>query len=447
MEENLPNKVDRLFNDALKKIKSDPSDNVWQKIEIALDEEDRKIALLSFRWKQYTVGAILLIVALGFSMKFYFHQQEMFKLTSSSGLKEINTLSGAKKMNLYGNKGQPKANSHVDRNTKMTSMLNLSPEEKMRQVSMEESEKNKLTNLNFRHHVSESGVTVLESGNDLTKVLSAPIIEPPLPAKSITLPVLPNDEAKNKQLTLVHQKTALKKRISITPYFLQEFAGYSLTDNDLTGSNGQEIEEHERNVFSASVGVYVNYMLSRRWVLQSGISYSWSNSNIDSGVSYAVKDNHGNVQYKLNTVSGYGYLHSASLRQPNVGDSVSTGKSYSQLHYLTIPLILSYWVPLGRFSLLIGAGGSFNVLTSAEIETKTYGNGDPEKEYAVNMMGLKKVNYGMILKLDLEYNVNSRLGVNMIPCFKNTLTPINLESSVTAYPYNFGIGLGMTYRF
>ena len=104
-------------------------------------------------------------------------------------------------------------------------------------------------------------------------------------------------------------------------------------------------------------------------------------------------------------------------------------------------------VPMKRFSLLIGAGASFNVLTSAEIETKTYGNGVPEKEYEVNMMGLKKINYGIMVKLDLEYRLNSKIGVNIIPCFKNTLTPINLETSVAAYPYNFGIGAGITYRF
>jgi len=51
------------------------------------------------------------------------------------------------------------------------------------------------------------------------------------------------------------------------------------------------------------------------------------------------------------------------------------------------------------------------------------------------------------VKLDLEYQINSNLGVNIIPCFKNTLSPINLQSAITAYPYNFGIGAGITYRF
>jgi hypothetical protein len=35
-----------------------------------------------------------------------------------------------------------------------------------------------------------------------------------------------------------------------------------------------------------------------------------------------------------------------------------------------------------------------------------------------------------------------------MPSFKNTLGPINTNnSSLSAYPYNFGIGAGITYLF
>lgn len=245
----------------------------------------------------------------------------------------------------------------------------------------------------------------------------------------------------------IHEKIPFIKRLSLTTYFSKEFVGYSLTDDDGTGAKGREIEQRERNVFSASVGFFANYQMSKNWVIQSGVSYSWSNSLIDSGTYYAVKDNHGDIQYKLNTLSGYGYLRPKTTAQPNIGDSISTGKSYTQLHYITIPLILSYRFLLKRFSVLIGTGASFNVLSSATINTNTYGNGDREKEYAVNLMGLKKINYGMEIKMDLEYHISSRLGVNIIPCFKNTLSPVNLETAVTAYPYNFGVGAGITVRF
>lgn len=243
------------------------------------------------------------------------------------------------------------------------------------------------------------------------------------------------------------EKYSLKNRLSITPYFSQEFAGYSLSDDDATAADGHEIENRERNVFSASLGIYLNYKMNKRWVIQSGISYSWSSSIIDSSKSYAVEDNSGNVQFKLNTISGYGYLQPSLAVQPSVGDSILAAKAYSQLHYLTIPLVLSYKFPLNRFSLLVGAGVSFNLLTGAEVETKIYGPNFNQDLSAIPIKGLKNINFGIIVKADLEYHINSIWGVSLIPCFKNSLTPINIHSALSAYPYNFGIGAGISYRF
>jgi len=419
MDENLPNKVDKLFAEGLQKFKSNPSEEVWDKIAEGLDEHDRKIAGTPIAWKQYIVVTALLIVGLNVLSRIYFHQKAIFKHETELRNKSPFPSIGTAETNLHGGEPESKTNLHNNGQRKIAVMQN----------------NNEGEDLTFSD-LSETPLVRVINQTVETRLPMVPISQPALSEKMTYRP-----------LTLIHQKMRFKDRLSVTPFFSQEFAGYSLADNDLTGVNGQEIEERERNVFSASLGFYINYKISKRWILQSGISYSWSNSNIDSGTSYAVIDNRGNIQYKLNTISGYGYLKPASLTQPNVGDSVYTAKSYSQLHYITVPLVLSYHIPLKRFSLLIGAGTSFNVLTGAELETKTYGQSVPEKEYSVNMMGLKKINFGMLVKLDIEYHFNSKMGINIIPCFKNTLSPINLESAVTAYPYNFGIGVGVTYRF
>ncbi len=446
MDEKLPNKVDRLFNDSLQKFKSDPSKDVWNKIEEELDEHDRKIAGSFFGWKQYTVAAILLTIGLSVLSKIYLHQEATFNhelvLRGKAGKSSVIPPKTKLPVRDLESKANLRDNDQDKNKGELPVLIADRKQKTIGNATQKTSRPDNITqNIDARNDIS---LSILNEAQH--QMAPAQAVE----SRSLLLPesqpALP-EKVTYKPLTVIHQKTRFKDRLSVTPYFSQEFAGYSLTDNDLTGVNGQEIEERERNVFSASVGFYINYKISKRWIFQSGISYSWSNSNIDSGTSYAVIDNHGNIQYKFNTISGYGYLKPTSSTNPNVGDSVYTAKSYSQLHYLTIPFVLSYHIPLKRFSLLIGAGASFNVLTGAEIETKTYGHGDPEKEYSVNMMGLKKVNYGMLLKLDIEYHINSSMGVNIIPCFKNTLSPINLESAVTAYPYNFGIGVGVTYRF
>jgi Outer membrane protein beta-barrel domain len=436
MGENLPNRVDQLFNDALQEFKDDPSEQVWNKIEDKLDEEDRKIVYFSYGWKKYVAVAILLAGGLGVLLKIYNKKQAIFTRESAMRSEADKKAILSQKINI------PDRNHEYSRGILLGIRIVTKREP---QGNLRQKKKLPVIFTQLTHGIAN--FESLESNINLIHKVSIQTVESHLQLISINPGTLVLKGKKDERLIIIYPKKRLKDRLSVTPYFSQEFAGYSLTDNDLTGVNGQEIEERERNVFSASVGFYINYKINKRWILQSGISYSWSKSNIDSGTSYAVVDNHGNIQYKLNTISGYGYLKPTSLTQPNVGDSVYTAKSYSQLHYLTIPLVISYRIPLRRFSLLIGAGASFNVLTGSEIETKTYGHGDPEKEYSVNMLGLKKVNYGMLVKLDMEYRINSNLGVNIIPCFKNTLSPINLESAITAYPYNFGIGVGFTYRF
>ncbi len=230
-------------------------------------------------------------------------------------------------------------------------------------------------------------------------------------------------------------------------YASKEFAGYNLTDNDLRGANGKEIESRERTIFSASAGINLNYRMSRKWSLQSGLTYSWSKSNIDSATSYAMQGDAGNVQFKFNSVLGYSYLHSPGAGTPILGDSISTANTLTRLDYLTLPLTLTYRIAAGRFAFVPAVGVTFNVLTQAYLETDVYGQGYSENESQILIRGLKKVNVGMLVKADLEYRLSKTLTAVLIPSFKRTLSPVNLKSAFSTYPYNFGIGTGLQIVF
>jgi Outer membrane protein beta-barrel domain len=413
MDERAQNNIDGFFRDSLLQARNDPPEAVWNKIELELDRDDRKIIYTKNIGTALTVASILFILT-GLSLFIEIQHQQI----KSSAVKSI--------------------------------LIKVLPKE-LRSAQVPGKSKTGNKNLYFNN----PAILIRNNNFHLEYSGHTGIYLTPIRADELKLPLLQSDPMitlpgsvtrTNDKMIIKYQKQNFKDRISITPYFSEEFAGYNFTDEDSTSPGGKEIEQRERNIFSASLGVYINYKLNKRWFFQTGLSYSWSSTNIDSSICYAVNDNSGRVQFKLNTISGYGYLQPSSAPQPIVGDSVLAGKAYSQLHYLTIPLILSYNIPFKRFSLLIGGGVSFNILTSAAIETKTYGYGYPEKEYEVNMMGLKKTNYGILVKADLEYHINTRVGIDLIPSFKNTLSPINLQTAVSAYPYNFGIGIGLTYQ-
>jgi hypothetical protein len=105
-------------------------------------------------------------------------------------------------------------------------------------------------------------------------------------------------------------------------------------------------------------------------------------------------------------------------------------------------------MPMHRFTLLAGAGMTFNVLTHAALETDIYGANYKQNESEIPIRGLKKINFGLLVKAEIQYRVTSKMAVSLIPSFKNTLGPINMgNSSLSAYPYNFGIGAGIVYLF
>jgi hypothetical protein len=428
MDEHQNNDLDNLFRGSLRFYKEKPSGSLWTKIEDNLDKEDRS-AYIARRGKRILIAASLLLILTGIG------------IYSSLTVHHIKTLAGqTKKAGI----DHPGSSSKIQQFNKSTSVNNVVLTNEM--------------DIHHNHPLTEYQIRFLRSGNpDINLLQNTGENEQPLISTqtlesgiSSIQPVSTDDlsqRASSEKLIVMPKNKSLSNKLSLTAFFSQEFAGYNLSDDDATAADGREIEQRERNAFSASMGFYLNYRINKRWTIQSGLSYSWSTSNIDSATSYAVKDNSGNVQFKMNTISGYGYLQSPPSLPPSVGDSVLTGKSYSRIHYLTVPLVLSYRIPLNRFSLLVGAGLSFNLLTNAYLETEIYGPNLREASTTTPINGLKKLYYGVILKADLEYQISKKLGINLIPSFKNSLSPINIHSALSAYPYNIGLGLGMSYLF
>src|ERR1700712_2194034 len=62
MDENLHHTVDKIFTDALQNNKADLSEDVWNKIDAGLDDEDRKISLIRRRRQFKNLTRVLLFL-------------------------------------------------------------------------------------------------------------------------------------------------------------------------------------------------------------------------------------------------------------------------------------------------------------------------------------------------------------------------------------------------
>lgn len=440
MDADKPNDINELFRDSLQPYLDEPSDAVWGKIENQLDKEDNLFYKARFLLLLRVCTCLLIVIfVMGILILVHFNYGHQIKRMPIRENQEGTS----------GLPGKTGGNHWSDKRGDFAGPV----------TSRESIHKDKLSYSHIvignSNHLS-SGTYIKLQGEPEQRVahlycLPAIVFQSPEQAtlsfrlgKNDLSADLTNDLKK----AVSSDNPSFLSRLSVTAYFSREFAGYNLSDhNDSAVASGKEIEKRERSVFSASGGVFLNYKLNRKWVIQSGLSYSWSSSILYPSESFAVKDNNGHVQFKVNTISGYGYLSSSSQVVPGVGDSVMMDRVYSNLHYLTVPLIASYGINLKRFTLLAGAGVSFNFLTSATVGTRILGSPSDHQESVVAMHGLKKVNYGVLLKAELQYNINSNWGVSLIPCFKNALSPINIRSDLSTYPYNFGIGLGIRHRF
>jgi hypothetical protein len=238
--------------------------------------------------------------------------------------------------------------------------------------------------------------------------------------------------------------TPFRSRFDLTAYLSQELAGYSLADHDSTGPHGREIEKRESTSFSTSVGVLISYQPKPHWVIQTGLGLSRSISVGNPGKAVAVKDNNGNISYQINTVTGYGYLASPGT---NIGDSVTTGKVTGKLDYISIPVVLARSWTFKRFSLLAGAGFSMNFLTRATMQASLASPSGTGQEKEVTQYGLRNFNYGFQLKVESRYQISQAYAIDLMITFKNSVGPVNSHTSYSTYPYNMGVGLGITRSF
>ncbi len=454
MDENWLHDIDGIFRDSLQSHLDEPSQAVWDKIENQLDREDILFYKSRSRLLRRICACLLVII-------FAFGSHVLLHYKYGEPVKSLGIYKGGKRVAFSPTKSG--TSPSIDRTNVVLppdadggvrskdGLINPGVEG----ISIDEDPAfyHKYT-FGAEDFLSGKSVQTQEVAYRKDGFLSiSPVINLQQPKSEISSFGLGKIGLHADQMNDLKKITSLENlpfltRFSVTAYFSKEFAGYNLSDNnDSTGANGKEIEKKERNVFSASVGIFVSYKLKKRWIIESGLSYSWSSSILDPSESFAVKDNNGNIQFKVNTITGYGYLPSSSSAVPNVGDSVLTDKVYSNLHYLTVPLMVAYGLNLKKFTLRAGGGITFNFLTDATVETKIKGPFYDQHESVVTMKGLKKINYGIILKAELQYNMNSKWGVSLMPYFKNALSPINIRSALSTYPYNFGIALGINHRF
>ena len=245
---------------------------------------------------------------------------------------------------------------------------------------------------------------------------------------------------KNKKL-----KDKKASRFSVTAFFSPDFASYHLEDDDDDNQpeDANTLNKKETHDLSSTAGALVDYKLSKRWSLQSGITFSNTNITLDPKTIYAQVDNTGNVKYRINTSSGYGFVLPSFSNNPNVGDSLYVFTSTHNLQYIGIPLAIKYNTIKGKFNFNAFAGTSVNFLIKGKIETLVERGTDNEAEVINNLQGLKKIYFSGSAGIGMEYSLNKKIALTFSPTIRFALNSINKNAPVKSYPNSFGLSSGI----
>ena len=438
MDRNQQDNVDKLFKDSLQSFQDKPDREVWEKIEQGLDEEKERTYFFGWRTAGLAAAGLVLFFSLGIWI-FWVRPGVPGGLRQASakagekGIRAAGTeAAGVATPGTGGVEGKPtigQAGKRVVAVIKKPAGGSMEQKAGPADLQVEQGEKHAGEEEGTRKRYQEA-------------VGLAPVHAAPSTAQVDIYSLLAHRINNLKKASVVHL-AGRPNRWSVTGYFAQELAGYNLADHDSTGANGREVDKKETAVFSASGGLLVGYRLTKRWILQSGLIYSWSNSISDPTTAFAVTGNNGATKYQINTPTGYGFLPSSVA----TGDSVQTDKSSSRLHYLSIPIIASYIFKTKEFTFLAGAGIIGNILTSAKVATSVEGTSGQQPESIVTLYGLRKINYGLIFKTEMQYAFRANWSLNLMVTSKNALTSINSNGRYLTYPYYIGLGLGISHTF
>ena len=252
-------------------------------------------------------------------------------------------------------------------------------------------------------------------------------------------------DTKNTTVTNAKKKTGKPSRFSVSAFFSPDIAYYRLRV-DKPGNqtdNAAKIEKGEHHEFSSTTGLLVDYKLSKHVALQTGLMFSNINLTVKPKTIYAQPDNNGNIKYRVNISSGYGYLLPSFQNAPVVGDSLYVSGATHKLRYIGIPAAVKYRIVKGKFSIEAMAGIGINFLLKGKLETEIKQGSNNEIDVLNKIEGLKSVYLNGLAGIGAAYKLTDKFSLTLMPTARFALTSINKGAVVKSYPNSFGVAVGI----
>ena len=459
--------MDEIFNSAYKQFSEDPSPQAWERINAGLDKRDAWFYKRKLRnWKRVAILSLLLLsgtifyeVVIVKSIPGYSNKSIPGAGATKPGSKSLQPADNASQAHISGQNNANENSSAA--NASNAARQNANANNRGHESGSTIGIVSKVAN----NHKEDLLIALIPTANDGRKFLgdeeklskgqipvlaTANITEGVSERQAGQAPIYLNivpQAASQKQSAGANQDEG---RLSQNPWTISasissDHPGYRL-DKDVP--TVAKIKEHETHEPSFSAAILLTRRIKGQFALQSGLIYSNIGITISPQQIYASPNQNGNVLYKYVVSSGYAYIKPGFASVPSPGDSLTAGDGQHSLKYIAVPLIARYYLINNNKLILspgLGIAGSF--LTSATVETEVAASSSREHVSIGKLDGIRTFNWSLTGDLTLQYFVNRKLSIDLRPFFSYAISPITHNNDVETFPYNFGLGAGVSYRF
>lgn len=409
--------IDRVFQENLKDLEIYPNSRVWNNIENKLSNKTSKptIAL----WKKLS-GIAMMLAAIFTAGLFYFNNDTI----------QVNS-----------QVGETDATS-IDRSTdtRLTPIF-IKPNEELANNTEEKQTIRKTEKPIF---VKKPNNKVIVTNNEIASMYST-IENKYVVNKSDFLEQLDESESITARMESIPVKSnntnAIDKKWSVGPTVAPVFYNSLQNGSPLNDalSNNPKTSDN-----SLSIGVKVNYQLSNKFFIQSGVNkveLAYNTQNVNALIS-SSKNALNNMNTDKSGVILTPIRNSSVEGGSELNKSGINGDLNQSIEYFELPIEMKYSLYdkkiglnlVGGFSTLILANNSVSIISQNNVTDLGDAN------------NLNDFNFSGNVGVDLDYKISKSWYLNVAPMFKYQFNTYSGNAG-NFRPYYFGLYSGLNYKF
>ena len=411
--------IDRVFQENLKDLEIEPSKKVWNNIEHALTENRYKKTITL--WRRLSGVAMMFVLALTAGMFYY---------NSNSSVEPLNEVTNSKTINSNKNKVTP-----INKPTEKPKIELAQTANKKRPTSIKKEERIFVKKPNNNVIVTSENISSVYKNIENKYIIDKDDFIDELKSD---INVITQSETKK---IIEEPKT---KNWSVGPtvapvYYNTLQSGSPLNDN--LADNSKTTDD------ALSVGVKVNYQLSNKLFIQSGINkveLAYNTKDVNANLSSAkFAYNNINTDKPGVILSPIPKNQSADLPSVNnLNKSTLNGDINQSIEYFEFPLEMKYSLLDQKFGVNLIGGVSTYFLTKNNVSIIS--------QNEITSLGeannLNNINFSGNLGVDLDYKINNSWYLNVAPMFKYQFNTYS-NNSGDFRPYYFGVYSGLNFKF